>query len=487
MNLFKKLPLLFFFFIVTLSKALFGQSLLGDDPYSVTRFGAFQSTSNSRSLAIGNLGIAAPSPAATNNINPALLPINSRVNIETNLFGVRRALLAEESAAISGGGGLNLLNFNFPVMKRIREKQKIEQVLVLGLGLRPFSVKGYEFASVTIDEGLTTVRDQIGSGSVTALDFNAGINLTQRLLVGVGVEYLFGRLEDEVILKIPFDEDNTISATTGAYYSSLKQVSTVSYDIGIAYRIPWTYKSLSDDSLVDGDSTKLNFMVGAHIKGPFNLAGSETVLFGQTYFATNELDINVDELREGVYLNEMSEVERETLDTLSNGRFSDAMPVGLGFGASVGNGLFRAKRLYWQLALEGEFRDFSQLNSSASNRVRYGTLLEGRLGFEATPYYDLELGYLNLITYRVGLRAGRSQFTIDNNPLTNLGINFGLGLPLTTKKVTGFRTTVPMINLYSQYTETQATGQGSIDMRTWNFGIGLVLNDAGWFFKRSYD
>ena len=87
--------------------------------------------------------------------------------------------------------------------------------------------------------------------------------------------------------------------------------------------------------------------------------------------------------------------------------------------------------------------------------------------------------------YSAGLRYENLYYVFNNTPSTELGISFGLGLPIvkSVRIVEEKVAIVSTINIILEYIKRGSTGLIQEDY--FKIGLGLNLNDK-WFTKRKY-
>ena len=100
------------------------------------------------------------------------------------------------------------------------------------------------------------------------------------------------------------------------------------------------------------------------------------------------------------------------------------------------------------------------------------------VGGYITPNPDAVKGYMNAVTYRAGFHYNETYLNIRNNQLTDVGISFGVSLPI--------RRSLSQLNLGLVAGSRGTTEAGLIKENYLNLSIGFSLNDK-WFVKRTID
>ena len=105
----------------------------------------------------------------------------------------------------------------------------------------------------------------------------------------------------------------------------------------------------------------------------------------------------------------------------------------------------------------------------ASSRISFG-------GFYI-PKYDSFTSYVSRVTYRLGARFEETGLVLNNQPIEDFGITFGIGLP-----VGG----LSKINIGVELGQLGTLNGGLIKENYANIMLGFSLSDI-WFIKRKYD
>jgi hypothetical protein len=101
------------------------------------------------------------------------------------------------------------------------------------------------------------------------------------------------------------------------------------------------------------------------------------------------------------------------------------------------------------------------------------------LGIEYIPDRYSNYSLLKRISYRAGARFGNNYLVLNNEQVRELGINFGLGIPM--------KRSLSSSNLFFDFTrKTLPTGATSYNERYYTIGLSINLYDF-WFIKRKYD
>ncbi|MDG1452800.1 MAG: hypothetical protein P8Q33_08455, partial [Polaribacter sp.] len=158
------------------------------------------------------------------------------------------------------------------------------------------------------------------------------------------------------------------------------------------------------------------------------------------------------------------------------------LPTKTNFGIGMG------KLDKWYVGVEYENQNaietlgFSNTSNLAYN---YGNSNRISLGGFYLPKINSISSYWSRVTYRAGIRFENTGLRVDGSglntnftPIDDIGISFGLGLPL--KQLSS-------LNLGFEYGKKGTTANSLIQENYFNFRLGLSLTDTNWFQKRKID
>ena len=162
--------------------------------------------------------------------------------------------------------------------------------------------------------------------------------------------------------------------------------------------------------------------------------------------------------------------------------------VELTIGDEISYGLSLGKNKKWMLGAQytennsGNFsNDFIQINNISyqnSSRLAAGGMF--------IPNYSSITSYWKRMAFRAGYRQEISGILINDIPLDETGISFGISLPLggfySANNVSGFSN----FNIGIELGERGVNEAGLVRERFWTVRAGLSLNDL-WFIKRQYN
>ena len=111
------------------------------------------------------------------------------------------------------------------------------------------------------------------------------------------------------------------------------------------------------------------------------------------------------------------------------------------------------------------------------NNVSYQDSKKWSLGGYFIPNYASFTSFWSRVVYRFGFRSEQMSTIINNIPIRENGITFGLGLPLTG---------LSNVNVGLEIIQRGQSISGLVQERILALRVGLSLNDI-WFIKRVYN
>ncbi|MDQ3396035.1 MAG: hypothetical protein M3512_18270, partial [Bacteroidota bacterium] len=121
---------------VSLSSSISVYAQMGNSPYSIRGVGDLRSMELPHNIGMGGVGLSQPQNFTLNNMNPALLPLNTLTHFGLGIMSDYRRMSNQNTSSTSLGGGLSYLTFAFPV---------IAGKWTLSSGLVPYSSVNYDY------------------------------------------------------------------------------------------------------------------------------------------------------------------------------------------------------------------------------------------------------------------------------------------------------------------------------------------------------
>ena len=396
--------------------------LIAQSIYSFQGLGSLEHQGMPNNFARGEVGIGSPTLWHVNTQNPANLVYN---NFSTFQLGAQldsRRFSGEDISGTDADGSLRFLAYAFPIMPGKWSSS---------FGILPYSTVSYN----TFSEGPIGGNDEVdqitnnrGEGGLTNFYWANGFRIAKDFLVGVRANYTFGSI----------DKQSTISiAGEDVPFSTISYVEQESYsDINLLFGVGYRYQ-LSDEKFLN---------------------------FGATYSPKSELN-GTSEISLTRLASSGSVIEEREVSITDLSR-NNPESIGLGFSYQKLNnytiGIDFESQAWSDAALVTDtFEDFSKI----------------AIGIDWVPDYDDVNSYFQRARYSIGVNRTRLPYIVNNQVLTDFGINFGASLP-----VSGFSS----LDLAAKIGQLGESGNGLVRENYFKIVIGATINDR-WFIKRRYD
>ncbi|SNS92256.1 hypothetical protein SAMN05421640_1640 [Ekhidna lutea] len=391
--------------------------------YSFQGLGSLNHQGMPNNVAYGEAGIGSPTLWHINTQNPANLIYNTFSTFQVGLEIDRRNFTGEGVSGSDTEGGLRFLGYAFPIMPGKWSSS---------FGILPYSSVNYNTFSEGDVEGtngtVQQISDNRGEGGLTNFYWSNGFRIKNKLLVGVRANYTFGSIKKTSTISLG-GTDVPVSTAT---YEEMESYSDINFLFGLGYR-----HKLSDE-------TFFNFGATFSPKSPLN--GSS--------------ELSLIRLSSGG-----SELERIEVGT-ENIKFDLPQTVGFGFSYQKLNN--------FTLGFDVEANSWG---SAGSPSDLYNNSLKIAVGGEYTPDYDNVTSYWKRVKYAAGFNYHKLPYIVNNQALTDFGINFGASLP-----VSGFSS----LDVAVKVGQLGESTNGLIKETYFKVVIGATINDR-WFIKRKYD
>ena len=309
----------------------------------------------------------------------------------------------------------------------------------LAFGIKPYSSVGYSLEQVRRNsEGDSIVNFFRGSGGINQAFLSAGIQVLPRLHIGATVNYHFGTLQ--------YDRSEV---TEGVAYGTL---DTRDSDInGFDFNYALTYTPRITD--------KYTLFLSARAQTQANLVSSnqqniETFVpaSGRTL---ERVEVNLDE------------------DFLKNTEIK--IPTTYSIGMGIG------EDKHWFVGAEYSMQQFSEFQNEflQGDNVEYEDASSIAIGGYYIPDYVSLNSFFKRTVYRAGIRLDNTGYIVNDKPLENFGITFGMGMPLGGD----FSSLFSNLNLGFEVGRRGTTMNGLVRESYFKLNIGLSFNSR-WFQKR---
>ena len=400
-------------------------------PYSYFGIGDLRATATIENQMMGGIGIYGDS-IHVNLQNPAAY---GKLRLTVYSAGISYKQLSLNSATAEESNqivNLDYLSLGFNVGKG----------LGLGFGIKPYTSVGYNIISesTTLNEDNTesnVINQYSGVGGLSKAYLSLGYEITKDLSFGVTANFNFGtinNLRTQVIQDIQF----------GAVDDRTSRINGLDFNYALNY-----------NPRVKG---KYTLYTSARVNTQANLTSRNTQEIGSFSTATGDnieiVDVNL----------EARGLKNTTL------KIPTTTTLGLGYGENK----------KWFLGAEYSFQALSSFKNDfiPVANLSYEDASSIAVGGYFVPDYTSFSSYFKRVTYRAGIRMDNTGMIVNNTEINNLGITFGVGLPLSSA-AGGFSN----VNLGFEIGKRGTTDMLLIEENYFKINLGLSLNDK-WFQKR---
>lgn len=407
------------FFVVAIAAFSYGQNATLST-YSYYGFGQPANANTAENNMMGGITVYADSTHFSLD-NPATLKKLDYVQyrVGANYKSVEQT--SNNGSGYTSSASLNYLSLSVPT-----------KYFAFSFGLKPKTSLGYRMSVTGQLEDLDTTTFYEGEGGVNTTFLGLAVSPIKGLSLGIMANYNFGFTEKVFT----------------------QNIAGVQLDTQILTR---------------SELSGLNYVFGAHydqrIKSKYTLQLSATYTLQTSLESANTRTISSISTTGGFGSQEI--IDLGSLANTSN-KFSSETNLGAGFGVAhkwfVGVNYFNTSK-----GLTNPLELNTNVKYEATSRLSVG-------GFYV-PKYDSFTSYISKVVYRVGARFEKTGLVLNNQPIEDFGITFGLGLP-----VGG----LSKINIGVELGQLGTLDGGLIKENYANIMLGFSLSDV-WFIKRKYD
>ena len=398
-------------------------------PFSYIGIGDIYQSGLAYNRSMGGLGIGIRSSFYLNGVNPAALTAMDTMSFtfEFGASGVYSIIETPNINEPSMSGSIDYMAIGFPITRWLKTS----------VGFTPYSKVGYNLTEYVKAENegkelFTLKRDIKGEGGLNQLYLSNGILIKKKFSLGITMSYVFGQITNTTS-----DIPSTYNPSVSSYTEELvTRINDFSYSLGLQY----------NDKLKE----KYNYTIGVVYGADRKLSTKTSVLMRS--FSTGHPSGG------------------DTLEVTDNVNSAIDLPMYYGFGFSFGTE---------KLVVGFDFLNSAWNSVSVTNKdEQYVDAQRYVLGLEYIPKPRTATKYIHRIRYRLAGRFEKSYMLINNEPLKDVGITFGLGLPMKRSKTT--------MNLSLDIGQGGTFNAESLNQTYFKFNIDLSLHDV-WFIKRKYD
>jgi len=329
---------------------------------------------------------------------------------------------------IKDNSNISFLAISFPVTKWLKSS----------IGLMPYSNIGYGFMdTVNIETVGNTLNYDYGAGGINQFYIGNSVELNDQVSLGFNLSYLFGSLQ----------HIRTLLFMNSEYYNTQREDVIRVSDFHLSYGLQY-YNDLND---------KISYCVGVNFENESKIRSFYNSITLTTISPfVNEVD------RDQV---------RDTVSYTDNLEDNIILPTNIGLGLSV--------YLDDKYIISADYNIQSWSNSKILGKT--DSLINSNslsLGLEYTPDYKSALRYWKRMNYRFGTHYTNSYIQIFDEQIKDLGISFGLGIPIKRSK--------SIINVAFDFGKRGTTDNNLILENYGIISLNVSLSDI-WFVKRKFD
>ncbi len=411
---------------VVLSVSSFAQET-HSSPYSYIGIGDIYTSGLAYNRSLGGLGIGIQSSFYLNGINPAALSAMDTMSFtfELGASGIYSILQTPSFTESSFNGTIDYLAVGFPITHWLKTS----------VGFTPFSKVGYNLTEQVqamdgADDLFTLERKIKGEGGINQFYMSNSILFFHKLSLGVKLGYVFGQIKNSTT-----DSPKTNDQGISGYSEDLtSQISDFSYSFGLQYH--------------DKLNEKYHFTLGG-IYGLENPLKTKTSVLMKSYSTGHPADT--------LFMS----------DDIGN---SIKLPSFVGFGLSVNSDKI-------MIGFDYHYTMWNNI-SLAYKEEEYLDAQRLIVGAEYIPKSRTATKYIHKIRYRLAGKYETSYMKINNQQLKDIGITFGVGLPMKRSKST--------LNLTFDIGRRGTFQTETLSQTYFKFNLDFSLHDI-WFIKRRFD
>ena len=304
----------------------------------------------------------------------------------------------------------------------------------VGFGLIPYSSVGYKISSVSEDPAQNNRRFN-GSGGLNKAFFGVGYKIAPNFSIGADVNYNFGKIETN-----NFEYITDISI--GTRELNKVDLSGVNFNLGMMYQTKINKKISFFSSL--------NYSLESTLKAE-NTRNIATALYSSNF------DLVI-------------------VDVLGDVKTEKNLKIPSKYNAQAGFGEARK----WLVGVGYTFQEAGSLNNNYNSldNVSYEKHSKYSIGGYYIPNYNSFSNYAKRITYRGGFRFENTGLVIHSEPIEDMALTLGVGLPLTG--------TFSNVNIGLEFGKRGTTAAKLVEENYANVSVSFSLNDR-WFEKRKFN
>ncbi len=409
--------------IILLSGAseLHGQNKI-NSPYSMFGPGEVSGHNNFRNMSMGGVSQAFRSNTSVNYINPASYTAVDSLSFifEGIVFSHFYQQKQADQNQMSNYSTLGNFNFAFPVTRWWS----------VAAGLLPYSQLGYDIKDFSTDETHGRINYLYkGNGGINKVYLGHGFKILPSLSVGINAAYLFGKIQDQSI---------AASDSLGFYTSIWSNTGEID-GLMLSYGLQWHHNF--------NDQRRLNIGATYTHETPLDLKQSRTL--------SRELP---------------GQVRLDTLNHITGETGKMNLPVRMGIGAFMDFNRTLSAGIDYETQ---SWSDFTTPNTIQNLNDAY----QVRLGGIYRPTIETYSTFFSRLEYRAGFRYGKSFINWDNQDFNEIGISFGVGIPV--------RRSLSGLNIGFEYSTRDSGNPDMLKEDFFKINVGVNIYER-WFVRRKF-
>ncbi|WP_457611563.1 hypothetical protein [Lutibacter sp.] len=416
--------------VITLFVSFFGFAQKNNtSAYSFFGIGDKNNINTVEQLSMGGIGVAFNDAYHLNFSNPASVAFLSFTNYTLAIENINMSAKDGSDKQKAGTTYLSYLAFGVPIGDKAG----------MSFGLLPNSSVGYSLESSVFDSE-NVLREATlynGDGGTNRVFLNFGYKPFKGFSVGLQGNYVFGKIENNII-------NQEEGASLATKYETQSNVKGYSLDVGFQYK------------------TALNEKVDLNLGASFELS--------------NTINTEGNEYLYSVSIVSFGSPRDTILSVESVGYLKSPVKTSLGIGVG--------KEYKWFIGADYSFQNALELQGSIFNsysKIKFDKYNKIAIGGFYIPKFNSISSYWERVTYRAGLKFEQTGLLVDAvgngvnfTAIDDFGISFGVGLPLSQQ--------LSNINLGFEFGKRGKTTNGLVQENYFNFRLSLSLNDK-WFKK----
>lgn len=420
-------------------------------PYSRFGIGDLADPNLSSVSQLGGAGAAFCDRNLLNAANPASLGFLKNTAFEGGVSIKNTGLKESGQSKSFFGGGLDYLALGLPlqnqindVLERVNRKWHVGTMIVL----KPYSFVGYSVAQRGNASDIGNYQiNYTGNGGTYAFKWNTAVAY-QNLSVGVGLQYLFGKM-------------------------SYQRVSSL---VDSAYSLrPITYSSIfADDISMHGFNWNFGIQYKINLKKPEEgeNESSKFLTLGVYGNGNHDFTTTANQLYRRILTNSGTSAAADTVKNLSGVDGIGTLPKEIHFG------VYYNDKYKFQVGAQYSMVGWSNYKNAAKPETLKNAS-EFALGVGYCPNIESFDNFFERVTYRLGFRTGTDPRSFNDQQLKFYAFNVGASLPFI------FQRKVSFINLGLEFGKMGISS--GLDTHYTQVKLGFTLNDDDWFLRKKYD